>query len=101
MKAKLSVGLVLFLALAVGYLAGNRLQPAQAQEAAAAKIEKVKANAVKVEEGEYKDIFYRRMKYDSNVEIRQIIDQDKKVSCYAWIEGASAPASLSCVKFGQ
>jgi len=100
MKGKWSVGLVLVLALAAGYLAGHRMPAARAQEAAA-KIEKLKANAVKVEEGEYKDIFYRRMKYDSNVEIRQLVDQDKKVVCFAWQEGAGAPASLSCVKFGN
>jgi len=100
MRGKWSVGLVLVLALAAGYLAGHRMPAARAQEAAV-KIEKLKANAVKVEEGEFKDVLYRRMQYDSNVEIRQVVDQDKKVVCFAWQEGAAGPASLSCVKFGQ
>ena len=93
------VGLALLLAFAAGYLAGSRMPAARAQEAAV-KIDRVKANPVKAEEGEYKDVIYRRIKYDTNVEIRQVVDQDKKVVCFAWSEGAG-PSGLSCVKFGN
>lgn len=100
MKAKWSMGVVLALALAAGFWLGHLRSAAMAQEGAV-KIEKLKANVVKVEEGEYKDIFYRRMQYDTKVEVRQLVDQDKKVVCFAWLEGGGGAAELSCVKYGQ